>query len=86
MRWLSTPARVDDPARRQLLECWREVSNDDGAVGFPFPPVSEDLALGQVHLELRAGLGVEDFYASCSWKKVHLDVAIRFPVCRIEPC
>jgi ribosomal protein S18 acetylase RimI-like enzyme len=35
--------RADDvsPAlRRELIECWIAVTNDGGAVGFPFPPVS----------------------------------------------
>ena len=26
--------------RRELIECWITVTNDGGAVGFPFPPVS----------------------------------------------
>lgn len=87
MNWLTTPAMVEPRVRNQLLECWRDVSNAGGAVGFPFPPVSddqvlssidamvgsqevaraatEDLALEQLHLELRAGMGFETFYQSC---------------------
>lgn len=34
-------AGVDIETRRGLLECWVEVSNAGGAVGFPFPPVAE---------------------------------------------
>jgi len=28
--------------RQQLINCWVEVTNSGGAVGFPFPPVDED--------------------------------------------
>lgn len=148
MRWMAAPAMVDPVVRRQLLECWRDVTNAGGAVGFPFPPVSdeqvrssldamvqsldesanrlllasingelagwlflagnsseltahwarvlrvqtalgfrkrgvgacthgrgsraatEDLALDQLHLELRSGMGLEDFYRSCGWQEI----------------
>lgn len=148
MRWLTTPAMVNPVVQKQLLECWREVTNAGGAVGFPFPPVSEaqvqplidslvqsltesenrlllatindelagwlvlvgnaseltahwarvirvqtaleyrhqgvgralmaevarasleDFALEQLHLELRAGMGLEGFYESCGWREI----------------
>lgn len=147
MSWLTTPAMVGPLVRNQLLDCWRDVANAGGAVGFPFPPVSnehvfpaidamvrsldqganriliatsngelagwlllagnsneltahwarvlrvqtalefrncgvgralmedvaraatEDLALEQLHLELRAGMGLEGFYESCGWRE-----------------
>lgn len=31
---------VSRELRRELIGCWITVSNDGGAVGFPFPPVS----------------------------------------------
>ena len=31
---------VSRELRRELIECWITVTNDGGAVGFPFPPVS----------------------------------------------
>lgn len=42
MWWMTAQTMVGPIARRQLLECWRDVSNAGGAVGFPFPPVSEE--------------------------------------------
>lgn len=132
----------------RLASCWLEVSNAGGAVGFPFPPVSddqiatatkrlvesldpygnrllvaldgdtllgwlalernqspltshwarilrvqtslahrgkgvgrelmyeaarsarEDIGLEQLHLELRSGQGLEEFYRSCGWSEV----------------
>lgn len=144
--------------RNQLLECWREVANAGGAVGFPFPPVSdeqisssidamlrsldqqvnrilvatvngklagwlllagnsneltahwarvlrvqtalefrncgigralmeevartakEDLALEQLHLELRGGMGLESFYEACGWREIgRWPKALRLP-------
>jgi GNAT superfamily N-acetyltransferase len=158
MNWLITPAMVEPRVRNQLLECWRDVSNAGGAVGFPFPPVSddqvsssidamvksldqrvnrvllatvngrlagwlllagnsneltahwarvlrvqtalefrncgvgralmeevaraatEDLALEQLHLELRAGMGLETFYQSCGWREIgRWPEALRLP-------
>lgn len=158
MRWLTAPEMAGPVVRRQLLECWREVSNAGGAVGFPFPPVSddqvmvsidamvqsldeptnrlllatingelagwlflagnsneltahwarvlrvqtaldfrkrgvgralmtevaraatEDLTLEQLHLELRSGMGLEDFYQSCGWKEIgRWPAALRLP-------
>lgn len=158
MRWLTTPAMVNPAMRKQLLACWRDVSNAGGAVGFPFPPVSaeqvlasldamveslddsanrlllatingelagwlflagnsneltahwarvlrvqtalgfrkqgvgralmtevaraatEDLTLEQLHLELRSGMGLEDFYQSCGWQEIgRWSTALRLP-------
>jgi len=158
MQWLISPAMVNPLLRRQLLECWRDVSNAGGAVGFPFPPVfdeqvlepldamvesldepvnrllvatingelagwlflagnsshltahwarvlrvqtalnfrkqgvgralmaevaraaGEDFALEQLHLELRSGMGLEDFYQSCGWQEVgRWPTALRLP-------
>jgi hypothetical protein len=31
---------------------------------------SEDLALDHLHLELRSGMGLEDFYKSCGWQEI----------------
>ncbi len=41
-RWLLSPADVDEAMEHGLAACWLEVSNAGGAVGFPFPPVSDD--------------------------------------------
>lgn len=158
MSWLTTPEMIEPRMRSQLLECWREVSNAGGAVGFPFPPVSdeqvsssidamvrsldqevnrvlvatvngklagwlllagnsneltahwarvlrvqtalefrncgvgralmeevaraasEDLALEQLHLELRADMGLEGFYESCGWREIgRWPEALRLP-------
>lgn len=158
MSWLTTPAMVGPRVRNQLLECWGDVSNAGGAVGFPFPPVSaehvlpaidamvrsldqdvnriliatmngelagwlllagnsneltahwarvlrvqtaldfrncgigsalmeevartatEDLALEQLRLEVRAGMGLEGFYESCGWREIgRWPEALRLP-------
>jgi GNAT superfamily N-acetyltransferase len=34
------PDEVSRELRSDLIECWMTVSNNGGAVGFPFPPVS----------------------------------------------
>jgi GNAT superfamily N-acetyltransferase len=148
LQWLTEPSMVDARTRHQLLNCWRDVSNAGGAVGFPFLPVDDahvlpavdalvdsldavlsrlllatvdaslagwlllvgnaskvtahwgrvlrvqtalahrgtgigrammaevsrcardDLGLEQLHLELRAGLGLESFYRACGWREV----------------
>lgn len=148
LSWLTSPGAVTPVLRQQLAACWQEVANSGGAVGFPFPPVSdldvssavadmvgsldlpenriltagkngrlagwlflagnsskltahwarvlrvqtavdcrangigralmaetaraaaEDFALEQLHLELRSGLGLEDFYRSCGWREI----------------
>lgn len=36
---LTTPGDVTPRLRRDLAECWVEVTNAGGAAGFPFPPV-----------------------------------------------
>lgn len=48
MQWLTAPAMVDPVVRRQLLQCWKEVSNAGGAAGFPFPPVSNEQVLASL--------------------------------------
>ena len=42
LRWLVEPTQVDAVLAQQLVECWRDVSNAGGAVGFPFLPVSDE--------------------------------------------
>ncbi len=39
---LTHRSQVDATVRRGLVECWVEVTNAGGAVGFPFPPVTGD--------------------------------------------
>lgn len=41
-RWLASPDAVGSATRRELVACWRDVSNAGGAVGFPFPPVGDE--------------------------------------------
>lgn len=36
------PEQVNDRIRVGLVDCWQDVSNAGGAVGFPFPPVERD--------------------------------------------
>ncbi len=148
LAWWSAPDAVDAEVRRELIDCWRDVSNAGGAVGFPFLPVADehvapavdeliasldadvnrlltarvgpslagwlllagndsrlmghwatvkrvqtaldhrgngvgralmnevaraarhDLGLRHLHLDLRSGLGLEEFYRSCGWVEV----------------
>ncbi len=35
------PAEIGPGLRRQLIDCWIEVTNAGGAAGFPFPPVGD---------------------------------------------
>ncbi|MER5883292.1 GNAT family N-acetyltransferase [Streptomyces sp. NPDC001941] len=37
---LTRPDQAGPGLRRQLVECWTEVTNAGGAAGFPFPPVA----------------------------------------------
>ncbi|MEV8320908.1 GNAT family N-acetyltransferase [Streptomyces sp. NPDC059900] len=37
----TAPEQVTARLRRELVECWVEVTNAGGAAGFPFPPVDE---------------------------------------------
>jgi GNAT superfamily N-acetyltransferase len=37
----TNPTGVTPALRRQLINCWIDVTNDGGAAGFPFPPVDE---------------------------------------------
>lgn len=48
MQWLTEPTMVDPGVRKQLMQCWRDVSNAGGAAGFPFPPVSEEQVLASL--------------------------------------
>ena len=41
-RWLTALSMVDEIMKAQLLTCWRDVSNAEGAVGFPFLPVTTE--------------------------------------------
>jgi predicted GNAT family N-acyltransferase len=44
LRWLSTPGEVSADLRAQLTECWRDVVNAGGAVGFAEEaPVTDDV-------------------------------------------
>ncbi len=57
-RWLTMPAMVTRELRAELAACWREVANAGGAVGFPFPPVSDDqvrAALCRVQFKVATG-------------------------------
>lgn len=36
---LTAPGQVTPVVRQALIDCWTEVANAGGAVGFPFPPV-----------------------------------------------
>jgi GNAT superfamily N-acetyltransferase len=38
-RQLTTPGQVTPGVRQALIDCWAEVANAGGAVGFAFPPV-----------------------------------------------
>ena len=42
LQWLTRPEMVTSAMRSQIAQCWQEVSNAGGAVGFPFPPVGID--------------------------------------------
>lgn len=148
LHWYEQSTLIDQRLRQQIVDCWRDVSNAGGAVGFPYPPVSqdhvrpyvdsmissmesanarilvaldgeklagwlllsansfpltahwalvqrvqtdlafrsqgigkalmqevarfaaEDLGLRQLRLDLRSGLGLEEFYGSLGWKEV----------------
>ncbi|WP_306326284.1 GNAT family N-acetyltransferase [Streptomyces venezuelae] len=39
LRQVTAPDEVPPELRRDLVECWVEVTNAGGAAGFPFPPV-----------------------------------------------
>jgi GNAT superfamily N-acetyltransferase len=53
---LSRPDEVDGALRASITRCWVEVTNAGGAVGFPFPPVS-DADVSPAVAELVASLG-----------------------------
>src|SRR5579875_3361532 len=36
------PHEMTPELRTQLIACWRDVTNNGGAVGFPFPPVTTE--------------------------------------------
>ena len=54
LNWLTAPERVDARMQAQLRECWHEVSNAGGAVGFPVLPVSEEDVQVAVHSVVRS--------------------------------
>ncbi|MCC9067899.1 GNAT family N-acetyltransferase [Arthrobacter cryoconiti] len=54
MRWVDEPETLGPLLRKQLLECWRDVSNAGGAVGFPFSPVSPQQVLSALEAMLRS--------------------------------
>lgn len=56
--WLAAPEQLDAGLARQLLDCWRDVSNAGGAVGFPYLPVS-DADVGPAVERLRASLDAQ---------------------------
>lgn len=39
---LTSPGQVTPSVRQALIDCWAEVANAGGAVGFPFPPVDAE--------------------------------------------
>jgi GNAT superfamily N-acetyltransferase len=56
LRWLSRPDDVPDALRRALSECWRDVANAGGAVGFAEEvPVTTDVVAPAV-AEIVTGL------------------------------
>jgi len=56
LRWLSRPGDVPAELRRALTECWRDVANAGGAVGFAEEvPVTEQVVAPAV-AEIVAGL------------------------------
>jgi GNAT superfamily N-acetyltransferase len=61
----TTAAAVDGELRAALTDCWVEVTNAGGAVGFPFPPVE----VGEVRSAL------EQLVASLHPERAHLLVA-----------
>lgn len=54
-RQLTRPGQVTAGTRQALVDCWTEVANAGGAVGFPFPPVDAG-QVGQVADRLIADL------------------------------
>jgi GNAT superfamily N-acetyltransferase len=49
---------MPDSLRAEVANCWMEVANSGGAVGFPFPPVSHQTvvdAVQQLALEIEQG-------------------------------
>lgn len=56
LQWLTSADQVGDAVVRQLVACWRDVSNAGGAVGFPFLPVRDEQVVPAVD-EMVAGLG-----------------------------
>jgi GNAT superfamily N-acetyltransferase len=53
------PGQVSAALRRELIDCWIEVSNAGGAAGFPFPPVNSQI-VSPVADELIGGLDPAD--------------------------
>ncbi|MFE9737798.1 GNAT family N-acetyltransferase [Streptomyces sp. NPDC006477] len=44
LRQVAAPEDVTPELRRELVDCWVEVTNAGGAAGFPFPPIDAGLA------------------------------------------
>lgn len=55
IRQVTAPGEVSPGLRRELVDCWVEVTNAGGAAGFPFPPIDEEQA-GAALEALVAGL------------------------------
>ncbi|MFD3530443.1 GNAT family N-acetyltransferase [Streptomyces sp. NPDC058664] len=55
---VTAPDGVSPELRRELVDCWTEVTNAGGAAGFPFPPIDASLAAPAVDA-LVAGLAPE---------------------------
>jgi GNAT superfamily N-acetyltransferase len=58
-RWCTSPTDVDPALLDAVVHCWHQVSNDGGAVGFPFLPVDES-EVRRAASELRLSLN-EDY-------------------------
>jgi GNAT superfamily N-acetyltransferase len=56
LHWITRPDKVTSKRLSQIARCWRDVSNDGGAVGFPFPPVEID-EVTEATKEMVASLG-----------------------------
>jgi GNAT superfamily N-acetyltransferase len=55
---IQRPGELSAVQRTALIECWIDVANAGGAVGFPFPPVKRDEVIAAAD-SIIAGLGPE---------------------------